>query len=88
MIEKRIPVTKVGRFDFVVKKNSARHGAFAEPSEVVVSLVGSDNLAELALLVPEMGRLLCPRFCSTAGGMRKMLQLPYGLRFGTERPVV
>ena len=46
MIEKRIPVTKVGRFDFVVKKNSARHGAFAEPSEVVVSLVGSDNLAE------------------------------------------
>jgi hypothetical protein len=80
MIENRMPVTSVGKFDFVVKKNSARHGAFAGPSEAVASLAGSDIFAELAWLVPEKGRLLCRRFCSTAGGMRKVSKVPYAGR--------
>lgn len=73
MVENRIPVTNVGRFDLVVKKKSTRHGAFAEPSDVVVSLADSEILVELALLAPEKVRLLCRRFCSTADGIRKML---------------
>lgn len=79
MIEKTIPEIKIGRFDFVVKKKRARHGAFAESSDVLVSLAGSESFAVSAWLVPEMGRLLRWRFCSTAGGMRKISQLPYVL---------
>ena len=76
MIEKTIPEIKIGRFAFVVKKKRARHGAFAESPDEVVSLAGSEFFAVFAWLVPEMGRLLCWRCCSTAGGMRKMSQLP------------
>jgi len=78
MTEKMIPVIKTVRFDFVVKKNRARHGALAEDSEAVVSLAGTENFADFAWLVLEV-RLLCWRFCSTAGGMRKVLQMPYVL---------
>ena len=76
MSEKTIPEIKIGNFDFVVKKKRARHGAFAESSDLVVSLAGSEIFAVSALLVPEMGRLLCWRCCSTAGDMRKISQLP------------
>lgn len=77
--EKMIPVMKIGKFDFVVKKKRARHGALAKTSEAVASLAGSEIFAESALLVPEMGRLLGWRFCLTAGGMGKVSQLPYVL---------
>ena len=76
MSEKTIPEIKIGKFDFVVKKKRARHGAFAGFSDVVISLAGSEFFAVFAWLVPEMGRLLCWRCCSTAGGMRKISQLP------------
>ena len=62
MTEKRMPVIKVGRLDFVVKKNSDRHGALAASSEVVASLAASDSFAEFVLLMPEKGRLLRRRF--------------------------
>ena len=62
MIEKRIPVIKVGKLDFVVKKKSDRHGALTAPSEAVASLAASDSFAESVLLVPEKGRLLRRRF--------------------------
>ena len=76
MIEKTIPEIRIGRFDVVVKKKRARHGAFAESSDEVISLAGSEFFAVVARLVPEMGRLLCWRYCSTAGGMRKISRLP------------
>ena len=76
MSEKTIPEIKIGKFDFVVKKKRARHGAFAESSDLVVSLAGSESFAVFALLVPETGRLLCWRCCSIADGMRKIFQLP------------
>jgi hypothetical protein len=58
MSEKRTPVIKVGTLDFVVKKNSDRHGALAVSSEIVASLAASENFAEFVLLTPEKGRLL------------------------------
>jgi hypothetical protein len=44
--------------DFIVKKNSDRHGALVASSEVVASLAASDSFAEFVLLMPEKGRLL------------------------------
>jgi len=79
MIEKAVPEIKIGRFDFVVKKKRARHGAVADSSDVLVSLAGSEIFAVSAWLVPKTGRLLCWRYCSTAGGMSKISQLPYVL---------
>ena len=76
MTENRMPVIKVGRLGFVVKKNSDRHGASTASSEVVASLAVSDGFAEFVLLMLEKGRLLRRRFCSVAGGIWKKTGMP------------
>jgi hypothetical protein len=76
MTEKRMPVIKVGRLDFVVKKNSDRHGALTASSEAVASLAVSDGFAEFVLLMLEKGRLLRWRFCSVADGIWERLGMP------------